>query len=1078
MSFSLPLLLSSSHTYKPTTADRTDREPNIVWSGWDIVPLVKNKPPQRCLLTATARSLTIWDAPLGRSSGQTDSVIELLTITSDRKDDWVHQGVKGNVLLGTLIREPHRLLVALHFPAPDKNQPVSAIVLHHPETLMFQKRIILDGKIINVQRSSHAVVVSTLDPPAIHLFHPATFHTLCPPITFPASYPSSQAPVFTLSHRLLAFATTQPPGPSAPLLQRASGTRTETILHDRPRPSLAHNLPAWGSADSSRSRSGRTDDRVIETEEDPSKIANDDEEGEWTGGTIDRSSSSSSSLADTPDGHIPKSRPIPAPASSSRDRYSTGQHSYQSPQHSFQSRQHAFSSHQHSHQSHPGQQASFPRVEQSVQIIDLHPLSSASVNSTGPNTLSSLPANRSPLVHFYPSPTARSAQPINHLSFSPNSQMLLISQAPSCSFAVVEIRPPRKSPHPAPGHSSGEVWERYVLRRGVSEAVVKSVSWDNAGRWVAVATGKGTLHVYPLNPYGGPPTGHRQGKVLNALDVQPLSTAVQPALRIHQTRQIPPSSTPSPMSIPKVLPPGDCLTPPSSPPFSSSLRKLSQLSASSAAAAPSALLSSTGLKAPNVGDLSLPPVTCCFLAPERVRSVESGRISRPADLSPGRFQHADAVSGPLGLPETAQDILVFYPTVGLLSLQKVLFCPVSLPTSVESTPSVSPTPKSPTGPSSALSLMMMAKKRAEGIVSGSNIGGLEAEVKSWEGAAWELGTVGSEIEDIGLKHFESTQPDGKQGSLAENHKQGLVPWSLSRAEIQTISSSLKILPGPLYLSHQFEFHHLPLPVSPSVHHVFPSLPSTSKLVVRNEVLLTSPSTSPYPFDPVTDGLTPPTSHPSRGNTPVGSHSHSGGSFDRLLEKAIESSLGDPTGRPARPIIPAYPNGDGPTISPRSWKRVPVLMSTTANALGELKREIGERVGSPSGSFSGHSSFSNNNYLLPGTGAASGTANGLSTAVARRFSADKNTRPNGLSFEDETVSDPTEFTLSTLDGPRAGEEGDRWEDEEEGAVERYRRLAEEEDEFDDLVCGVEDWDTDRPPVVDDKVECRSRGQSGF
>lgn len=284
-----------------------------------------------------------------------------------------------------------------------------------------------------------------MNPPALLLLHPSTFQPLHPPVLFPPSYPISQPPVFTLSNRLLAFATTRPPESSALPLRRASGTRADSG-GDRSR-----SNPTWGSLGSSHGGTAGAGGGERQLEED---VEENEEEGEWTGGGAANG------------GIKVKSRPIPASSSVPRKRTSSISHH----------------DHHHSHP-HPTRPSAQPSVEeQSIQIVELP---SSSPGSAKKPTLHTI-------LHFYPSLNPHSTQPINHLSFSPNSQMLFISQAPSCVFSIVEIRPSSPGGLGA-SKELGESWERYVLRRGVREGVVRFVQWDKGGRWIGVGTGKGTL---------------------------------------------------------------------------------------------------------------------------------------------------------------------------------------------------------------------------------------------------------------------------------------------------------------------------------------------------------------------------------------------------------------------------------------------------------------------------------------------------------------------------------------------------------------------------------------------------------
>ena len=57
----------------------------------------------------------------------------------------------------------------------------------------------------------------------------------------------------------------------------------------------------------------------------------------------------------------------------------------------------------------------------------------------------------------------------------------------------------------------------YHLHRGRSPAVIDDVAWAQDGRWVAIGSQRPTVHVFPVNPYGGKPDlrSHTKGKVIN-----------------------------------------------------------------------------------------------------------------------------------------------------------------------------------------------------------------------------------------------------------------------------------------------------------------------------------------------------------------------------------------------------------------------------------------------------------------------------------------------------------------------------------------------------------------------------------
>lgn len=61
----------------------------------------------------------------------------------------------------------------------------------------------------------------------------------------------------------------------------------------------------------------------------------------------------------------------------------------------------------------------------------------------------------------------------------------------------------RIQPHPG-GPSFAAVHHIYVLHRGDTTAKVQDMVFSLDSRWIAVSTLRGTTHVFPVTPYGGP----------------------------------------------------------------------------------------------------------------------------------------------------------------------------------------------------------------------------------------------------------------------------------------------------------------------------------------------------------------------------------------------------------------------------------------------------------------------------------------------------------------------------------------------------------------------------------------------
>eukprot|EP00118_Oscarella_pearsei_P022758 m.266275 g.266275 ORF g.266275 m.266275 type:complete len:855 (+) comp40499_c0_seq22:72-2636(+) len=113
------------------------------------------------------------------------------------------------------------------------------------------------------------------------------------------------------------------------------------------------------------------------------------------------------------------------------------------------------------------------------------------------------------VAHF----EAHVGQPIVALSFDPSGQLLVTACKLGHNFHVFRILP-----HPC--HPSlGVIHHLYTLFRGDTEAIVQGISFTPDSRWVAMSTQRGTTHVFPITPYGGPIENrtHTQSHVVNRL---------------------------------------------------------------------------------------------------------------------------------------------------------------------------------------------------------------------------------------------------------------------------------------------------------------------------------------------------------------------------------------------------------------------------------------------------------------------------------------------------------------------------------------------------------------------------------
>jgi breast carcinoma-amplified sequence 3 len=140
-------------------------------------------------------------------------------------------------------------------------------------------------------------------------------------------------------------------------------------------------------------------------------------------------------------------------------------------------------------------QASVPAADGSqpgvVTILDIkHPIKDISPTSGTPVAVN---GNDPIIAHFLAHTEA-----IYAMSFDPSGMLLLTADKRGHDFNVFRIQP-----HPC-GSVLAAVHHLYVLHRGDTSAKVQDISFSFDSRWVAVSTVRGTTHVFPTTPYGGP----------------------------------------------------------------------------------------------------------------------------------------------------------------------------------------------------------------------------------------------------------------------------------------------------------------------------------------------------------------------------------------------------------------------------------------------------------------------------------------------------------------------------------------------------------------------------------------------
>lgn len=147
-----------------------------------------------------------------------------------------------------------------------------------------------------------------------------------------------------------------------------------------------------------------------------------------------------------------------------------------------------------------------------VAVLDLEPLCSNASTPSTPVVLSQYMVSKH--------------QPISELTFSEDGTSLAVALKDGRAMRVYRLRPsPKEFRNQAAAedktsyddNESPPPWHIYDLRRGRTPAIVEHVSWAHDARWLGVCTRKRTVHIFALNPYGGPTdeASHVKGKVMN-----------------------------------------------------------------------------------------------------------------------------------------------------------------------------------------------------------------------------------------------------------------------------------------------------------------------------------------------------------------------------------------------------------------------------------------------------------------------------------------------------------------------------------------------------------------------------------
>lgn len=111
--------------------------------------------------------------------------------------------------------------------------------------------------------------------------------------------------------------------------------------------------------------------------------------------------------------------------------------------------------------------------------------------------------------------SASEKENVTHLGWSGDGCSLSAAFRNGTTARIFRIRPSTSM------EGTGGAELAYELRRGRTSAVVEGVAWAKDGRWVALGTRKGTVHVFAVNPYNGNADrrSHVDGRVRNVSEL-------------------------------------------------------------------------------------------------------------------------------------------------------------------------------------------------------------------------------------------------------------------------------------------------------------------------------------------------------------------------------------------------------------------------------------------------------------------------------------------------------------------------------------------------------------------------------
>jgi hypothetical protein len=193
-----------------------------------------------------------------------------------------------------------------------------------------------------------------------------------------------------------------------------------------------------------------------------------------------------------------------------------------------------------------------PGIVTVVNLVDLKPGEFCLSDTSTGNSAMHAPV----IAHFM----AHRNNPVTAMNFDSSGMLLVTADRQGHDFNVFRIHP-----HPL-SSSIGTVQHLYVLHRGDTMAKVQNISFAPDSRWVAISTLRGTTHVFPITPYGGPISARTHGthKVVNRLSRFHRTAGLDDASASGRHSPVAPFGTTPQSSVGQGTKPSDMSQPPNS----------------------------------------------------------------------------------------------------------------------------------------------------------------------------------------------------------------------------------------------------------------------------------------------------------------------------------------------------------------------------------------------------------------------------------------------------------------------------------------------------------------------------------